>query len=118
MELQLFEESIDSLRTTLMLADELRNLRILAVTSAATHEGKTSVAAQLAMSLARTTDHDTLLIDGDMRAPDLHDIFEVPLEPGLTKVLAGKVPIEKAIITTACPKLDHPAGRKTGGQPP
>jgi polysaccharide biosynthesis transport protein len=111
-DLQLYEESIDSLRTTLMLTDELRDLRVLAVTSASTHEGKTSVAAQLAMSLARTTDHATLLIDGDMRAPDLHDIFEVPLEPGLTKVLTGAASIEEAIVATACPKLDLlPAGK-------
>jgi len=96
----------------LMLAEDLRDLRILAVTSAVTHEGKTSVAVQLAMSLARSTNNSTLLLDGDMRSPNLHDIFDVKLTPGLTKVLEGKTSIEEAIIATSCPALDLlPAGK-------
>ena len=38
--------------------------------------GKTSVAAQLAMSLERATDSPILLIDGDTRDPDLHTLFD------------------------------------------
>jgi capsular exopolysaccharide synthesis family protein len=111
MGLRMFEESITSLQTTLMLAEDLRDLRVLTVTSATMHEGKTSVAAQLAMSLARTTCHPTLLIDGDMRSPKLHSIFDVPLSPGLTDVLEKKTPIEEAIVATTCPALDLlPAG--------
>jgi polysaccharide biosynthesis transport protein len=109
--MQMFEESINSLRTTLMLAENLCDLRVLAVTSAVTHEGKTSVAVQLAMSLARSTNKPTLLIDGDMRSPNLHDIFETPLIPGLAKVLEGKSSIDEAIVATSCPALDLlPAG--------
>jgi capsular exopolysaccharide synthesis family protein len=111
LDLQMFEESINSLRTTLMLAEELRHLRVMAVTSATTHEGKTSVAVQLAMSVARATQQPTLLIDGDMRSPNLHDIFGTRLEPGLTKVLEGEASIEEAIVATSCPSLDLlPAG--------
>jgi capsular exopolysaccharide synthesis family protein len=115
LDLRMFQESIDSLRTTLMLAEDLRDLRILAVTSATTHEGKTSLATQLAMSLARTKNKPTLLIDGDMRSPNLHDIFEVPLQPGLTKILEGNISIEEAIVPTSCPPLDLlPAGKLAG----
>ncbi len=112
LDLRMFEESINSLRTTLMLAEDLHDLRILAVTSAVTHEGKTSVAVQLAMSLARTTNKPVLLIDGDMRSPNLHDIFDVKLAPGLAKVLEGKTSLEEAIVATSCPALDLlPAGK-------
>jgi capsular exopolysaccharide synthesis family protein len=111
LDLRMFEESVNSLRTTLMLAEELRDLRVLAVTSATTHEGKTSVAVQFAMSVARATQQPTLLIDGDMRSPNLHDIFGVKLEPGLTKVLEGRASVEEAIVATSCPSLDLlPAG--------
>jgi polysaccharide biosynthesis transport protein len=111
LDMRMFEESINSLRTTLMLAEDLRDLRVLAVTSATTHEGKTSVAVQLAMSMARSTNKPTLLIDGDMRSPNLHEIFEVPLEPGLTKILEGKASIAESIVATSCSVLDLlPAG--------
>ena len=111
-DLRIFEESIDSLRTTLTLADDLKDMRLLAVTSAANHEGKTSVAAQLAMSLARATGAKTLLIDGDMRSPDIHNVFDVPLEPGLAEVLGGDCPLEQAIITTWSERVHLlPAGR-------
>jgi capsular exopolysaccharide synthesis family protein len=96
---RVFEESVDHLRTILALSEGFRDTRILAVTSAANHEGKTSVASQLAMSLARVSGEQVLLIDGDMRSPDLHKLFESPLEPGLADVLAGQCPLEGAIAT-------------------
>jgi polysaccharide biosynthesis transport protein len=99
-DLRIFEESIDSLRTTLTLSDDLREMRLLAVTSAANHEGKTSIAAQLAISLARATGKKTLLIDGDMRSPDVHNVFNVPLTPGLAEVQSGESPLADGIITT------------------
>jgi succinoglycan biosynthesis transport protein ExoP len=70
------------------------------VTSAVNHEGKTSVAAQLAVSIARASGEPTLLIDGDMRSPGVHRVFEIPLEPGLAEVLGGRCPLESAIVTT------------------
>ena len=87
--LQLFEESVDGLRTYLMLADSMRGLQVLAVTSAVSREGKTSLAAQLAVSIASATREPTLLIDGDLRSPEIHDIFAVDSSPGLAEVLKG-----------------------------
>lgn len=95
----MFEESIDSLRTNLVLAEDLQGMRILVVTSATNHEGKTSVAAQLAVSLSRASGKQTLLIDGDMRRPDIHKVFEISLEPGLAEVLGGECSLEDAIVT-------------------
>ena len=83
----IFEESIDSLRTTIVLTEELRNMKVLAVVSSVSREGKTCLAAQLAVSLARATNEPVLIVDADMRSPDLHKIFDVPCEPGLAKVL-------------------------------
>ena len=93
-----FEESIDSLRVGLMLAPELQNLQTLAVTSAISQEGKTSLASSLAASLARSTNESILLIDADFRAPDLHDVFSIPLQPGLIDVLQGSRSIDEAIF--------------------
>jgi capsular exopolysaccharide synthesis family protein len=98
-DLQLFEESVDGLRTYLSLLDTLQGLRVLAVTSAISREGKTSVAAQLAVSLAAATGEPTLLIDGDLRSPDVHRVFGVDLSPGLADVLAGELSDDEAIET-------------------
>lgn len=116
-DLRVFEESIDSLRTSLVLSEELKDVKVLAVTSAANNEGKTSVASQLAVSVARASGQPTLLIDGDMRSPDVHGVFEIPLSPGLADVLAGECAIQDAIVTSWS-KYVHllPAG-KLGASP-
>ncbi len=103
--LRLYEESIDSMRTFLVLAEDLKYAKVFAVTSATGHEGKTSVAAQLALSLARASGKPTLLIDGDMREPDLHDVFEVARTPGLAEVLAGDCELESAIVPSWTPHV-------------
>jgi capsular exopolysaccharide synthesis family protein len=95
-----FEESIAYLRTSLLLSDELRELQVLAVASAISREGKSSLASQLAVSLANATGETTLLIDTDMRDPDVHEMFGLPLEPGLAEVLEHQVTLDDAIVTS------------------
>ncbi|MHC4178144.1 MAG: polysaccharide biosynthesis tyrosine autokinase, partial [Planctomycetota bacterium] len=97
--LGIFEESIDSLRTCLILSEPLSDMKVLAVTSGTKREGKTSVAVQLAMSIARASGEPTLLVDGDMRSPDIHNLLDVPLEPGLGDVLAKQCPLKDAIVS-------------------
>jgi capsular exopolysaccharide synthesis family protein len=104
--LRLFEESIDNLRTCLVLSESLKDLRVLAVTSAVSSEGKTSVASQLAISLARATGKSTLLIDGDLRKPDLHNVFDLELSPGLAEVLEGASTFDEAISFSGHENVD------------
>jgi capsular exopolysaccharide synthesis family protein len=99
-ERQLFEESVDGLRTYLTLIEALNGRKVLAVTSAISREGKTSLSSQLAVSLSTATNRPTLLIDGDMRSPDIHRIFEVDRGPGLSEVLRGECRLEEAIETS------------------
>ncbi len=110
-DVHLFEESIDSLRTNLLLPEHLKDMKTFAVTSASSHEGKTSVAVSLAVSLARASGQAALLIDGDMRSPDIHELFDTRLEPGLVDVLKGESTLDDAIITS-CSSSVHllPAG--------
>ncbi len=113
-DVQLFEESINGLRTYLTLIEASRGRRVLAVTSSISREGKTSLAAQLAVSVANSTGKPTLLVDGDMRSPDIHRIFDVDVGPGLAEVLAGRIPVEEAIETEVSSRLHLlTAGRLT-----
>jgi succinoglycan biosynthesis transport protein ExoP len=110
--LGLFEESIDTLRTCLILSEPLKDMKVLAVTSGSSREGKTSVAVQLAVSIARASGQPTLLIDGDMRSPDVHTLLETPLEPGLGDVLAHKCELGEAVVRGWGEHLDFlPAGK-------
>jgi capsular exopolysaccharide synthesis family protein len=64
--------------------------RVLVVTSGSPKEGKTTVASNLAIALAEVHQR-VLLIDGDMRKPRLHEIFDVGNERGLSDVLKENV---------------------------
>ena len=114
-DVRLFEESIDSLRTYLTLSESLKDMKVLAVTSAANNEGKTSVAVQLAVSSARASGELALLVDGDMRSPDIHKVLDTALQPGLAEVLSGNCTVEDAIITNWSKHVHLlPAGKLRG----
>jgi capsular exopolysaccharide synthesis family protein len=92
-------ESVDAARTLLLHYARRDNLRIIMVTSASGGEGKTSLSCHLAVSMARSG-RKTLLIDCDLRNPSAHKLFNVPLEPGLSSVLRGEIPIEESLHET------------------
>lgn len=92
-------ESIDGVRTILMHDSTAKRRQVVLVTSAATMEGRTTVASQLAASLARAG-RRTLLVDGDLRRPALHALFDVPLEDGLCEVLRAEVDVHDVIRPT------------------
>lgn len=104
-ELRVYEESVDSLRTNLMLVLRERQLRVIAVTSSVSGEGKTSLASHLAMSIAKATGKPILLVDGDMRAPDVHHLFDLDSQPGLAEVLAGKSELQEAVVESGVENL-------------
>jgi capsular exopolysaccharide synthesis family protein len=92
-------ESFDAIRTLLLRGDGGPAPRVLLVTSAAAGEGKTTLAAHLASSLARAG-RKTLLIDGDLRRPSVHQLFEAPAQPGFSEVLLGEVEAAEGVQAT------------------
>jgi capsular exopolysaccharide synthesis family protein len=107
----LLAESVDSIRATLIHTTLVDSPRVVLVTSADACEGKTTVASQLAASLARCGKR-TLLVDGDLRHPAAHRIFELPQEPGLCELLRRQIDGEAAVHPTLSPNLwVMPAGR-------
>jgi capsular exopolysaccharide synthesis family protein len=93
---QELKESVDHARTVLLHQAQASGLKVVMVTSAGSGEGKTSLACHLAASLARAGCH-TLLIDGDLRKPDAHNVFSCPNAPGLSEVLRGEVRPNQAV---------------------
>jgi protein-tyrosine kinase len=83
-------EQFRSLRSRMQEFRDLNTLKSLLVTSGVPQEGKSFIAANLAISFARHKAARVLLVDGDMRRSSLHKLLGAPHGPGLTEYLAGK----------------------------
>lgn len=91
-----FSEALKTIRTNVLFSSAEEGLRTLVVTSAGPGEGKSIVAANLAMALAQAGQR-VLLIDADMRRPRVHEIFDTPQEPGLSNILTGNAKVTEAV---------------------
>ncbi|MFL5760425.1 MAG: polysaccharide biosynthesis tyrosine autokinase [Thermomicrobiales bacterium] len=79
-------ESVRLLRTNVEFAATAREIATLAVTSPGPGEGKSTIAANLAATMAQAG-FSTVLIDADLRRPSQHKIFNTRNERGLTTLL-------------------------------
>jgi capsular exopolysaccharide synthesis family protein len=85
-------------------------LRSLVVTSALPLEGKTTVATNLATSLAQYG-RSTLLVDADLRRPRVHRVFGIDKGVGLTSLMVGDATLREAVRSTQIDGLSVlPAG--------
>ncbi len=99
-----FAEAFRSVRTNLLFASAEEGGRSVLVTSTSPGEGKTVVAANLAVALAQS-DQRVLLIDGDLRRPRVHSMMQIAQEPGLSNVLVGRCKVSEAVHKTETPGL-------------
>ena len=83
-----FSEAFRTVRTGVLFSTADRK-RSLVITSTGPAEGKSVVAANLAIGLAQAQQR-VLLIDGDMRRPTLHTALGLDQEPGLSNLLVGE----------------------------
>jgi succinoglycan biosynthesis transport protein ExoP len=101
-----FTEAIRALRTSLLLATADHPPKYILFTSATPSEGKTTSASNLAVVLAQS-DSRVLLIDADLRRPNVHHRFGLTGKLGLTSVLSGTASFEDAVKNIPeAPNLD------------
>ncbi|MEE9117685.1 MAG: polysaccharide biosynthesis tyrosine autokinase [Calditrichia bacterium] len=104
-------EQFKILRTKLLFPASGKPVRTLMVTSAVPGEGKSFVAANLAVSIAQNIHEHVLIIDCDMRMPCIHKRFGFGKVPGLSEYLSSRTPIESLMLKTKVDKLSLlPAG--------
>ena len=82
-------EAFRSIRTNLQFMSPDRELKIIMVTGAEPGVGKSTIAANLALTFSMTGEK-AFLLDTDMRKPMLHKLFDLPNFQGLSSYLAGK----------------------------
>ena len=87
-------------------AAQIKNANLIMITSAMPGEGKSYLAANLAMSLAMELDHTVLLVDADVERPSLPTVFGFEPEKGLLDVLLdSQLDLGQVILRTNIEKL-------------
>ncbi|MBI5806219.1 polysaccharide biosynthesis tyrosine autokinase [candidate division TA06 bacterium] len=89
-------EAYRSLRTNIQFSRIDDPLKTVVITSAAPSEGKSTSAANLAITTALSGIR-TLLVDADLRRPVVHSLFGLEREPGLSNLLAERLPLDKVV---------------------
>lgn len=94
------------------------NQKTLAIVSPGSKEGRSYVAANLAMAFSQTG-RSTLLIDANLRAPRQHEIFEIKSRVGLSMLLAGRVRVEDLdMLPDSISTFQHLSVLNCGAVPP
>ncbi len=79
--------------------------RTIMITSAIPEEGKTTIAANLAVAISQRIGEHVLLVDCDMRRPSIHRYFDIEEGPGLSEYLQGDTDITELLNKTEFDKL-------------
>jgi len=106
-------EAYRRLRINVVYANPDKHYKVIMVTSANKGEGKSTVAANLAVTFSES-EKSVLIIDLDLRRPTQHKVFGENREPGLTETLFETVNLSEIIRSTVAPNVDlMTVGKKT-----
>jgi len=110
-------EAFRALRTSLLLSQADHPPQVILVTSALPREGKTTAAANLAVTLAQLGDR-TLLMDADLRKPGVGRLLNLTdgKYAGLSSYLAGVSSLD--LVTVPHPTIPNLVAIPTGPLPP
>jgi len=100
-----FAEALRSVKVAADINRDIKDNRVIGVTSTIPKEGKSTVSANLAQLIAHAGKR-AILIDGDLRNPTLTRAMVPDAKVGLLEVMAGKIALSGAILTDEKTGLD------------
>ena len=107
-------EAFRGIRTAVFFGCQQNNIKVIQVTSPVPGDGKSTVAANMAVSIAQSG-RRVCIIDCDFRRPRVAKIFGLKEDVGLVQVIGGKVELEDAIQQTTIENLfSVTCGRRPG----
>lgn len=112
----MISEAVFQIRTAIMLSASGSPPQVITMTSPNPSEGKSTTAANIAVSLAGN-DRKCLIMDCDLRKPRLHKVFEQTSKCGITNYLTGSATLEEIIKPTSVPNLYFIAAGPTPPNP-
>ena len=98
-------ESYKAARTNIMFSLSADDQKLFAVTSYSKGEGKSTVSANLAISFSKM-EKKVLLVDCDLRRPNIHNIFKIENSTGLSNVIGKMGDFDEAVHRDVLPNLD------------
>jgi len=98
-------ESFRLLQSNVEFFQVHNSARTILITSPAQGNGKTTIAVNLALSMA-ASQNKIILVDADLRRPAVHTALEIPKSPGLSEVIRNKMDISEAIRTVKSENID------------
>lgn len=97
-------ESFGKIKVNLEFLSVDSHYKCILITSSVAGEGKSTVAANLAVSMA-ASEHKTLLIDADLRHPTQHRLFNIVNKVGVSDIIANKLDWKIFASETETPNL-------------
>jgi len=100
-----YADAFKILSTQVMQRMDEHQWSSIAITSVGEDEGKTTTAINLGISIAKEIEYTVLLVDGNLRKPELHTYFGITPELGLSDYLNGDVDLADILIRPG--DIDH-----------
>ncbi len=98
------KEAYKTIRTNLIYALAGAEKKIVAISSPTPGDGKSTTAANLAITIAQTGS-SVVLVDADLRRPTIHKMFKIPNTDGLSNILSKQSNISDSIRKEIKPNL-------------
>lgn len=98
-------EAYKTARTNIMFSLSACDNKIFAITSFSKGEGKSTVSSNLAISFSKM-EKRVLVVDCDLRRPNVHNIFKIKNASGLSNVIGKMVDFEEVVHRNVLPNLD------------
>lgn len=93
------------LRAQVLGAMQRNGWKTLAITSAHENAGKTLTAVNLAIAMSKEVNQTVMLVDLDLRKPNVHTTLGVEIDAGIVDHLAQGTPLENILINPGFPRL-------------